>query len=601
MGFRRPAVVMLTSSAALQFPSTAPVAGDSTFVISVTSDAGSGPATINASATLNPGAANGVLNVTSDTTGPNFDIVSSSLTPTFQRDDIYSLAVDTLEPLNGPPTVRFGGLTVNPTSTGCTGDAGCWRIDMSAPPLDTMTGNIDLVISGTDRYGNNGSSSASVSVTRKRWEVQAVGLGETVRASPAIGADGVIYVGSVALATTGSLVGINPADGGTIKLATAPGAIQSLAVATSVTSGNSTAAELVYFSANDSQGRLGARLASNLSSTGIQNAVSGNGLSTTNSGLALVPIGGNEVGAVATFNRLVGASRVSTFGPATGIVAFASAADGGGFDMSVNSNTADVPNNILVDGTTAYFVTSADPNICTSQVVSNITSGTTLGRSLVLFSSGNPCGTTAQSWVGNEVLVGGFAGGLSLFKFDASSSPPTSGNLGAAVSNGASAIASNSVAFLGRGSDLIRYSPSLLSSGVTRLATGVNIRTSPVLGKARSGDPAKGYAVDTSGGLRVFDQNGAMDSALSFGSVFDGGPQAVRAHPTLDCNRRMGAATSTTGILYIASSSGRLSAIIVDSPKLLDATGAWPKYQRTASNSGNTNNAAFPLNPGCPN
>jgi hypothetical protein len=92
-----------------------------------------------------------------------------------------------------------------------------------------------------------------------------------------------------------------------------------------------------------------------------------------------------------------------------------------------------------------------------------------------------------------------------------------------------------------------------------------------------------------------------MDSALSFGSVFDGGPQAVRAHPTLDCNRRMGAATSTTGILYIASSSGRLSAIIVDSPKLLDATGAWPKYQRTASNSGNTNNAAFPLNPGCPN
>jgi hypothetical protein len=600
MGFRRPPVVMLTSSAALQFPSTAPVAGDSTFVISVTSDAGSGPATINASATLNIGAANGVLNVTSDTTAPILAIVSSSPAQTFQRDAIYFLAVSVNEPLNGPPSVRFGGLTVNPDSTGCTGDAGCWRIDMSVPPLDAMNGTLDLVISVTDRFGNAGSSSTPVSVTRKRWEVQAVGIGETVRATPAIGADGTIYLGSVALATTGSLVGIDPTDGGIIRSAVLPGAVQSLATAFSVTQGNSTGEELVFFTANDTLGRLGARKASDLTTTGVRNAETGNQTDSTVSGLALLQLGAGQVGAVGTFNGAPAvASRFSVFKPSSA-AAGVDAPDAGAFEMSVTSNTADVPNNVIVDGTNAYFIASADPNTCTSQVVTSVTGSPTVGRMLNLFSSGNPCGTTAQSWVGNEVLVGGFAGGLSLFKFDASTATPVSGNLGVAVSNGASAVASNSVAFLGRGNDLIRYSPSMLSSGATRLATGVNIRTSPVLGKARSGDPAKGYAVDTSGGLRVFDQNGATDSAISFGYVFNGGPQSVRAHPTLDCNRRIGAATSTTGILYVASSSGRLSAIIVDSPRLLDATGAWPKYQRTAANAGNTNNLAFPLNPGCP-
>jgi hypothetical protein len=74
----------------------------------------------------------------------------------------------------------------------------------------------------------------------------------------------------------------------------------------------------------------------------------------------------------------------------------------------------------------------------------------------------------------------------------------------------------------------------------------------------------------------------------------------VYAHPTLDCNRRLGAATTTTGVLYVAASNGWVSAIIVDSPKLLDTTGAWPKFQRTAGNSGNSDAQRFELNPGCP-
>jgi hypothetical protein len=135
----------------------------------------------------------------------------------------------------------------------------------------------------------------------------------------------------------------------------------------------------------------------------------------------------------------------------------------------------------------------------------------------------------------------------------------------------------------------------------TPLLSSVTIRTTPVLGEPRGGAPGLGYAVDTSGRIIVFPLGGTAASPANWGAAFMVPAQTVRAHPNLDCNRRSGAATSTTGILYVASTSGRLAAIVVDSPRLLTTAGAWPKYQRTASNSGNTNNAAFPLNPGCPN
>jgi hypothetical protein len=51
-----------------------------------------------------------------------------------------------------------------------------------------------------------------------------------------------------------------------------------------------------------------------------------------------------------------------------------------------------------------------------------------------------------------------------------------------------------------------------------------------------------------------------------------------------------------TGSLYIATESGYLLSLIVDSPGL-DDTAPWPKYQRDAFNSGR---AGSPLNPGCP-
>jgi hypothetical protein len=176
----------------------------------------------------------------------------------------------------------------------------------------------------------------------------------------------------------------------------------------------------------------------------------------------------------------------------------------------------------------------------------------------------------------------------------------TVGNLGAAVDNGVPSVLDTNTAFIGRGSDVVRFNPQTLTVAGTPLISGVTVRTAPIIGKARGGEPKKGYAVTSTGSLLVFDVNGAMNSGRNLGQPF-GMNETIAAHPTLDCNRRPGASTANTGILYIATVSGKLAAIIVDSPKLDDAA-FWPKYQRTIGNAGNTDDAAFPVNwSTCPN
>jgi len=44
--------------------------------------------------------------------------------------------------------------------------------------------------------------------------------------------------------------------------------------------------------------------------------------------------------------------------------------------------------------------------------------------------------------------------------------------------------------------------------------------------------------------------------------------------------------------------TGKVGSYIVDSDRLADSS--WPKYQKDAANSGNTDKSLFLLNPGCP-
>ncbi|MBL8910495.1 MAG: PQQ-binding-like beta-propeller repeat protein [Archangium sp.] len=203
-----------------------------------------------------------------------------------------------------------------------------------------------------------------------------------------------------------------------------------------------------------------------------------------------------------------------------------------------------------------------------------------------------------QAWSGGFFITTKGVGAPSqIFLRDGST--PVQGNLGVNNDKGVPALASASEGYVGRGDALVRFSPAALDAGtaITQV-TGDVVRTSPVLGAQRMGASTReAYAVSQAGTLIAFSHGGSSSTLLWRTPVTLPG-ENVNTHPTLDCNRSRPA--SGTGILYFGSSTGFVYAVVVDSPKLFEGNGAWPKYQRTAGNAGNAD-MTFPVNwPGCP-
>lgn len=548
-----------------------------------------GPHTIQVLAAFADAGFSDSATVNVDTRGPDLSATLPSVVQ--QRDEIFTLQLVSTEPVQmASVDVRLNGTRLVAASGACATNAGCWTVDLSLPTLDALTGNFTLTATAADLVGNSKASTLGmVSVTRKRWEVVVTGS-EEIRGAPAVGIDGTLFLGSRATDQAGSLWAIN-VDGGVKTSITALGAVLSLATETSIDAG------LVYYTSNDSSGgQLGARLASDLTRPpGVLVATTGNTNSPTYSALALVAKSPSEVGAIAAFNAASLASRVVIYGSASAPDAVPGVS-GSTFDFAPVPASVPVASNIVVRGSEAYFLTALAGSGLNWHPVTGLNATLAAGTAVALETGGNDCCLVGQAVLGNGSLIGGTTvGARKLY----TAPPAMSGTLGVVVDNGVPAVASSSVAFVGRGNDLFRFNPSSLSGAGVALKSGVGvIRTSPVLAKARVGQTSGlGYAVTSLGNLVVFAQDGSADSALDWGSVFTSS-STVYAHPTLDCNRRAGAATSTTGILYVVN-SGRVSAIVVDSPSLLDTAGAWPKYQRTAGNAGNTD-ARFALNPGCP-
>ncbi len=125
---------------------------------------------------------------------------------------------------------------------------------------------------------------------------------------------------------------------------------------------------------------------------------------------------------------------------------------------------------------------------------------------------------------------------------------------------------------------------------VVETPPGVVFQGSPAMGSLRDGGSPLVY-VATTDGLLVVD-------------ALDGGYWAMPGSPTadqplsLDCARSSdgGGRSDRPGTLYTVSSSGIVTALIVDSQGL-DGLAAWPRWQRSA---GNTGSMVTALNPGCP-
>lgn len=522
-----------------------------------------------------------------DTVPPSLTLIGS-VGSTVMRDDLVTFQLGGSADLDGATTqvqLNGGPTGVTKRTVGCGAAGGCFDVDFSKIAMPGLTLAYTLTAMGADQAGNvtSGVTLASGTINRLRWQIQVTT--DSVRAAPAIGADGTVYVGSTNTNTNGSIYAIGW-DGGMQAPPLAVGAVQSVATAT-----NSNGTQFVYAAYNNSlKGWVGASYGNLTTDASLNSPASGNAGTQTFSGIALVVKSATEIGAVATFNAAANPSSLVVYG--TGSLPAALPGTGPNLNQLDVTGTVPFANNIVIDAAAnkAYVLTRPGVGLHV-QSINSINGTPTLGLDAVLATTGSASNASGQALVAGEALVSG-SGALQSFYRYSSTTSLAIGDLMAPADNGVAAVATASLAYAGRDSDLVSFNPQMLGTGGVVIGSGVGIiRTSPVLG--RNG---LGYAITSVGHLVVFSQAGLPNSAVDWGTPFTAG-SGVYAHPTLDCNRRAGAATATTGILYLANVS-QLAAIIVDSPGL-EPSALWPKYQRTAGNAGNTD-TSFPLNPGCP-
>lgn len=567
----------------------------------------------------------GDVTVTVDTLAPTVNWQNPVMSA--KRDDKVVLRVSASEALN-PATVTAslgvdGGMVplVAETAT-CTSDAGCFTADFSLPEMKAVTQRFDLVLNAKDLAGNAApEAKTSVDVTRIRWTTTVAG--GDLRAAPAVGPDGRVYVGtSNGAATSGRLVALNWADGSGadagVSAGIGPGGIVSVAVSPSTTSVGAGNAPVVFAAYNPMSGAGELRGFSADFSGGLPPAAAGLANNKVWSGVGLGRSGA-QVFAVAT---TASSSNLTTTNNAARVLKWDSIAgavgpldlpqisvsglgySGSPLEPLVVGGTVQTAVGVVIRQTTARFVTS-QPNSLAAMpsaglFVREFAVGSQPGLDAgVQIETSDSAYAAGQAMSGGKSVVGTLTAGAR--RVHVVDGLVTTGTPFGSVDYGVPAIAEGGYGIIGAGNAIVRFDPSSLSTGGTSVAPlgADSVKTSPVLGKAVGGRNATGYAVTGTGKLVVFDAS-ATGTASSAWTDSVAPATSVVTHPAFDCNRRAGAARSTTGILYVPFLDGTVVAVIVDSPALMDANGAWPKYQRTSGNAGNDDTAFFPTNWSCP-
>ncbi len=549
-------------------------------------------ATSSVQTTLSAGWANGpaqpIRHFQVDATPPVLGLVVPGTAP-YQRDAVVYAELTSNEPI-ADAGVSLAGVAMPQVSNAlCSGlgavdgGVGCYQLDFSQPVLNGLDGGFAVLLGGVDDYANVALTPGEVlPVTRVRWT--ATPNGHTVQAL-AIGSDGTLYVGT---STNGTeLLSLNSSTGSTVH-SISPGDVQSIAVDPSASG------DVVFIGYNSATGNVGAVAGATLGPQTL-GPCQGSSSSKTYSGIALYKAGAVTT-AIAAMNAGVGNSKGCLYDVVNG----ASNIIGPGLlDAAPVPNKVDVATNVVVSGATASFLrqdSSGSPGIYFQSVA--LTASPSAGTQTRLTTLvGVPAAGQAVS--SGQFLIGtGDTGNGSQMYSVTDGGVQVGGSLGMTSEKGTPSIASSSEAYVGEGSTFVRFNPSALATS-TNISGAPNdlIRTAPVLGAPRkAGATAEGYAVSRGGTLLVFPQ-GTGTAALWAAPLLPG--DTVLTHMAFDCNRS--APTSKTGVLYIGAASGKVLSIIVDSPKLLDTAGAWPKYQRSMGNAGNDDTANFPTNwPSCP-
>ncbi len=466
----------------------------------------------------------------------------------------------------------------------------CYVVDLAVPPLNAVSGSFALSATATDPAGNaSAAATGSVGVTRVRWSrLVDNGSNPAIRSAPVVSKDGLVVVATSA--GTGSLTALEP-DGTTVTgFPLTPGPIEA-----SLSIGVVSSKEYVAYATSNGASFTAVNLA-NLTDT-----LSNCGLSSTSYS------GGLAVGLFSGTTVFVG-MRDSTAGTNTRLQLLDSSTCSGVKAPAAGGNLYNV------NWPAALLVAAQSNTIVVPCVDTNIRAydGTALPPTtsdLSATNAGFPLGAGSSTGInglalrasGTKVLGGGAgASGVAGHLFQMSVTNPSGrdfeipGGMADAGSTGAPMIR-GTTAYVG----FDNLTQRIRQADVSGTPTGFNPNSFSTAGFA-SATPIAGdseiYVLAPDGTASTVDTN------LGLRWSFASGVSNSQAPMTLDCHRPGGGGagdSSRPGTLYVPLGDGHLTALVVDSHKL-DPTADWPKYQRDAYNSGNSNSAGQGLNPGCP-
>jgi hypothetical protein len=554
-----------------------------------------------------------------DRTAPNLVLELASQSRAVLRDEIIPVAIHTDKALNmSSIALTLAGATGTPVTQSLTTAsvcslAGlqmgardhCGLLNFSQPPLAGLGAMFTASVSANDSAGNMGSDTATANVTRIRWRANVGTASTEVRAAPALDSQGNLFIGTQEL-TNGRLVSLSPTGAPRFSVPNV-GAVQSLAVSQTNLAGNGGPGELVYFNSNSLVVGGGAMRA--MSTDGGLIPLTGavdcaDSSRRTETAIALydagVFSGQVEIGAVTVFNASPGDSlpgMYCSFGARSGAATAAGdtsliipKVDTG--SVSGTSITSAV--NIVFINNNRAFVQRSDRQLDFIGTPINSSGGT---GSTFSEGSARPIGM-AVSGLG---IVGAWTGTTSKYPvtvtdlagngFNTNSSSTWNVARPPVILANSVVTATDEVGGSWVFSQAFTGFATLGTASASGAVSPSNSFTSPVVGTGN-----RVYVVRGDGNLFAFDgspSTGVAGVGAWSGDLFSPAA-AVYAHPTLDCSRN----TNGTGLgtLYVVANDGRVTAVIVDSAKL-ETTAPWPKWQRTAGNSGNV---LFGLNPGCP-
>jgi hypothetical protein len=471
----------------------------------------------------------------------------------WQRSDKLFIWLESTRPLTHP-ALKVAGIeaVLAPAaacSHACAGSCYCFEADLSRPPLPNLRGAFALEGSGLDPDGKTLTATESLNVTRLVWRRA---LGQPVRATPAIGADGTVYVGtSGGPARTGNLFAISST--GQERWSKALGRID----ASVLVAAPGPAAQSLYVGSVAINGMVTA-----LNATGAQ---LGQCMLSKDAELEASP-------ALIPYGAAFYANKTKQLIAILPTVTSSCVIEGTSEDVSY-------PDSLVSSGPSVFFVDSK-PNVFRYDLGFSgwqpygqsqwpgSPSSSYRNRGLAAPSGGKLIGA-------GEVMGGGTvfqSVSTGAFRFDYGFAPPR-----VMTQPRGPVVASDGLVLVG-----ISTGIAAVSSTTTNVGAGDRILNTPALGQG-----GRLYALAENGSISEWSYAGGMPVRTWTAPLETGPMSAFDASPTLDCARTPAGAIAPgrPGILYAASRGGTLHAITVDA-RGIDPSALWPKYQKDPRNSG---------------